>query len=150
MLHTGLRSERICRLTRSQASSASRSGTLQVLGKRNKYRESLNATARAALKELRSKASKAITRSNAALSPEKTHKGLTERGLGYLLKKYAQKAVRDLVLMIFGTALAYRWLLVPLHRLAQLWGMLFRYDHPLHARHKKDLNKSGRSCLGLT
>ncbi len=50
MLHTGLRAREVCMLTRSQIKLGKRSGTIQVLGKRNKYREiPLNATARSAL-----------------------------------------------------------------------------------------------------
>ncbi len=47
MLHTGLRASEVCMLTRSQVKLGKRSGTIQVLGTRNKYREiPLNATAR--------------------------------------------------------------------------------------------------------
>jgi site-specific recombinase XerD len=47
LLHTGLRAREICQLRRDQVKLGKRSGTLEVIGKRNKYREvPLNATAR--------------------------------------------------------------------------------------------------------
>jgi integrase/recombinase XerD len=52
LLHTGLRAREICRLQRDQVKLGKRSGFLEVIGKRNKYREvPLNATARKALEE---------------------------------------------------------------------------------------------------
>ena len=52
LLHTGLRAREICQLRRDQVKLGKRSGTLEVIGKRNKYREvPLNATARKALEE---------------------------------------------------------------------------------------------------
>lgn len=52
MLHTGLRAQEACTLKRDQIRLGKRSGTLQIVGKRNKYREvPLNSTARAALED---------------------------------------------------------------------------------------------------
>src|SRR5438128_1062971 len=52
LLHTGLRAKEICQLRRDQVKLGRRSGTLEVIGKRNKYREvPLNATARKTLEE---------------------------------------------------------------------------------------------------
>ena len=50
MLHTGLRVQEVCSLTRHQVKLGKRSGTITVHGKHNKYREiPSNATARAVL-----------------------------------------------------------------------------------------------------
>src|ERR1700736_3886437 len=58
LLHTGLRAREICQLRRDQVKLGKRSGTLEVIGKRNKYREvPLNATARKALEEYLSRLS---------------------------------------------------------------------------------------------
>ena len=52
LLHTGLRAREICQLRRDQVKQGKRSGTLEVVGKRNKYREvPLNVTARKVLEE---------------------------------------------------------------------------------------------------
>ncbi len=52
LLHTGLRAHEICHLRVRQVHLGKRSGTLEMIGKRGKYREvPLNATARAALAE---------------------------------------------------------------------------------------------------
>lgn len=52
LLHTGLRAREICQLRRDQVKLGNRSGLLEVIGKRNKYREvPLNATARHVLEE---------------------------------------------------------------------------------------------------
>src|SRR5260370_30098746 len=52
LLHTGLRAREICRLRRDQVKLGKRSGLLEIIGKRNKYREvPLNATARKMLEE---------------------------------------------------------------------------------------------------
>ena len=46
LLHTGLRAREVCRLRRDQVKRGLRSGWLEILGNRNKYREvPLNATA---------------------------------------------------------------------------------------------------------
>src|SRR5205085_10493814 len=52
LLHTGLRARELCQLRRDQVKLGKRSGSLQIIGKRNKYREvPLNATARNLLEE---------------------------------------------------------------------------------------------------
>lgn len=94
MLHTGLRARELCTLTLAQVSIGKRSGTLIVYGKRNKYREiPLNATARAALVAYDPSLSKSHAHDATPLFlSKKRHTQLTERGLGYLVKKYAQLA----------------------------------------------------------
>jgi integrase/recombinase XerD len=53
LLHTGLRAREICQLRRDQVKLGKRSGSLEIIGKRNKYREvPLNATARKAWKSI--------------------------------------------------------------------------------------------------
>ena len=52
LLHTGLRARELCHLRRDQVKLGKRSGLLEIMGKRNKYREvPLNATARKMLEE---------------------------------------------------------------------------------------------------
>ena len=95
---------------------------MHVVGKRNKYREvPLNATARKALQEYMS-----TTSQDAAylFLSEKTGEALTERGLGYLVKRYATAAKLSNVSPHdlrhrFGYRMAET---VPLHRLAQIMG----------------------------
>src|SRR5947209_15672063 len=85
MLHTGLRAREVCTLTRSQVKLGKRSGTLQVFGKRNKYREiPLNATARVALDDYDPTLRKQPYASDPTplFLSEKTHMQLSERGLG--------------------------------------------------------------------
>jgi integrase/recombinase XerC len=55
---------------------------------------------------------------------EKRHTQLTERGLGYLIKKYAERAhVSDVSPHVLRHRFGYRMAQsVPLHRLAQLMG----------------------------
>jgi integrase/recombinase XerD len=112
----------ICSLRRDQVHLDKRSGSLTVIGKRNKYREvPLNATARAILQEY-------VTTFRPAslyLFPSaKTRGALSERALGYIVTKYARRAniaalsPHDLR-HCFGYRLAET---VPLHRLAQLMG----------------------------
>jgi integrase/recombinase XerD len=125
MLHTGLRAREVCTLTRAQVKLGKRSGTIQVIGKRNKYREiPLNATARAALVENDSSLGKASQDTTALFLSEKTHTQLTERGLGYLIKKYAERArILDVSPHDLRPRFGFRMAaLVPLHRLAQLMG----------------------------
>ena len=53
LLHTVLRAREICQLRRDQVKLGKRSGSLEIIGKRNKYREvPLNATARKAWKSI--------------------------------------------------------------------------------------------------
>jgi len=125
MLHTGLRAREVCTLTRSQVKLGKRSGTLQVFGKRNKYREvPLNVTARAALEEYDSLLQKGSPDSTPLFLSEKTHTRLTERGLGYLITKYAERAkIHDVSPHDLRHRFGYRMAMsVPLHRLAQIMG----------------------------
>ena len=126
MLHTGLRAQELCTLTRAQVRLGKRSGALMVLGKQNKYREiPLNITARAALEAYDpSLLNRSLQDTSPLFLSEKRHTRLTERGLGYLIKKYATKALlNDLsphdLRHRFGYQMAKS---VPLHRLAQLMG----------------------------
>lgn len=127
MLHTGLRAREVRTLTRSQVKLGKRTGSLQVLGKRNKYREiPLNATARTALEEydpLLRKQTQGADPTPLFLSA-KTRGRLTERGLGYLIKKYAARAhVQAISPHDLRHRFGYRMAAsVPLHRLAQLMG----------------------------
>jgi len=126
MLHTGLRAHEVCTLTRAHVRLGKRSGTIVVQGKRNKYREiSLNATARAALAAYDPTLSKPQLHDATPLFlSEKRRASLTERGLGYLIKKYAERArIRDVSPHDLRHRFGYRMAAsVPLHRLAQLMG----------------------------
>lgn len=126
MLHTGLRARELCTLTRAQVRLGKRSGMLTVLGKHNKYREiPLNITARTALEAYDPSLHKKPSQDHTPLFlSEKRRTRLTERGLGYLIKKYATRAcLNDLsphdLRHRFGYQMAKS---VPLHRLAQLMG----------------------------
>jgi integrase/recombinase XerD len=126
MLHTGLRAREVCTLTRAQIQLGKRSGSILVHGKRNKYRSvPLNATARATLEAY----DPSLTASHAQdatplFRSEKRQTRLTERGLGYLIKKYAEQAkLRDVSPHDLRHRFGYRMAgTVPLHRLAQLMG----------------------------
>ena len=125
MLHTGLRAREVCTLIRSQVKLGKRSGTIQVFGKRNKYREiPLNATARAALDEYDPFLRRGSHDTAPLFLSEKTQTRLTERGLGYLITKYAERAkVHDVSSHDLRHRFGYRMAAsVPLHRLAQLMG----------------------------
>jgi integrase/recombinase XerD len=99
-----------------------RSGVLHVHGKRNKYREvPLNATAREVLNDyLPTLPAEAVY----LFPSEKTGAALTERALGYVIKKYADLAnVKDLSPHDLRHRFGYRMAeSVPLHRLAQIMG----------------------------
>lgn len=122
MLHTGLRVGEVCQLKREHLTLNKRSGSVQVHGKGNKYREvPLNGTARNALEEYLV----VVPASASHLFPsEKTGRAMTERALGYVVKKYARAAniawlrPHDLRHR-FGYRMAQ---VVPLHRLAQIMG----------------------------
>jgi integrase/recombinase XerC len=122
MLHTGLRAREVCLLQRQHVTLGKRSGRVQVYGKRNKYREvPLNATARQMLTDYLVE----LPKENMYLFPsEKTHQALTERALGHLVKKYAQRAnLRDVSPHDLRHRFGYRMAeSVPLHRLAQIMG----------------------------
>ena len=95
-------------------------------GKRNKYREvPLNVTARDALEAYDPFLTRPHARDATPLFlSEKQHAQLTERGLGYLVKKYAEQAkLRDVSPHDLRHRFGYRMAeTVPLHRLAQLMG----------------------------
>lgn len=122
LLHTGLRAREICQLRRDQVKLGKRSGTLEVIGKRNKYREvPLNVTARKALEEYLS----TLPADSTSLFPSgKTKEALSERALGYIVKKYADKAkLIDVSPHDLRHRFGYRMAeSVPLHRLAQIMG----------------------------
>ena len=122
LLHTGLRAREICQLRRDQVKLGKRSGTLEVIGKRNKYREvPLNATARKALEEYLS----TLPAGSISLFPSgKTKEALSERALGYIVKKYAKRAkLLDVSPHDLRHRFGYRMAeSVPLHRLAQIMG----------------------------
>jgi len=125
MLHTGLRARELCTLTRAQVKLGKRSGTLSVYGKHNKYREiPLNATARAALLAYDSSLQKQLPDTTPLFLSEKRRMQLTERGLGYVIKKYAARArLQDVSPHDLRHRFGYRMAAsVPLHRLAQIMG----------------------------
>jgi integrase/recombinase XerD len=122
LLHTGVRAREICQLRRDQVKLGKRSGTLEVIGKRNKYREvPLNATARLVLEEYLP----TLPPDGACLFPSgKTKQALSERALGYIVKKYARVArLLDVSPHDLRHRFGYRMAeSVPLHRLAQIMG----------------------------
>jgi len=121
MLHTGLRARDVCTITRNRIRLGKRSGAIPVPGKRHKYREiPLNAPL-VAYDASRLQLSHDPT---PLFLSEKRHTQLTERGLGYLIKEYADRArVSDVsphnLRHCFGYRMAQS---VPLHRLAHLMG----------------------------
>jgi integrase/recombinase XerD len=122
LLHTGLRAREVCRLRRDQVKLGKRSGFLEIVGKRNKYREvPLNATARKLLEEYLP----TLPVATAYLFPSgKTREALSERALGYIVKKYARVAkLPDVSPYDLRHRFGYRMAeSVPLHRLAQIMG----------------------------
>jgi integrase/recombinase XerD len=122
LLHTGLRAREICQLRRDQVKLGKRSGTLEIIGKRNKHREvPLNATARKTLEEYLS----TLPSEGIFLFPSgKTKEALSERALGYIVKKYADRAkLVDISPHDLRHRFGYRMAeSVPLHRLAQIMG----------------------------
>ena len=97
-------------------------GFLEVIGKRNKYREvPLNATARNVLEEYLPTLPPDIV----FLFPSgKTGAALSECALGYIIKKYARRALLpDVSPHDLRHRFGYRMAeMVPLHRLAQIMG----------------------------
>jgi len=122
LLHTGLRAREICHLRRDQVKLGKRSGFLEIIGKRNKYREvPLNATARKMLEEYLP----TLPPDAVFLFPSgKTKEALSERALGYIVKKYAHIAkLLDVSPHDLRHRFGYRMAeSVPLHRLAQIMG----------------------------
>lgn len=122
LLHTGLRAREICQLRCDQVKLGKRCGSLEIIGKRNKYREvPLNATARKVLEEyLPTLPPDAVF----LFSSSKTRDALSERALGYIVKKYATCAnLPDVSPHDLRHRFGYRMAeSVPLHRLAQIMG----------------------------
>ncbi len=122
MLHTGLRAGEVCGLRRGDIALGRRSGVARVTGKRNKYREiPLNATARQALQEYLP----TLAPGAACLFPsERTGTALTERAIGYIVRRYATHArLVDVSPHDLRHRFGYRMAeSVPLHRLAQIMG----------------------------
>jgi LuxR family transcriptional regulator, maltose regulon positive regulatory protein len=122
LLHTGLRASEICGLRRDQITLGKGSGHLCVVDKRNNTRSvRLDATAHSVLEE--------YLPSLPAQSPwvflsEKTHKALSERALGYIIKKYADLAhVADVSPHDLRHRFGYRMAATtPLGELAQMMG----------------------------
>jgi integrase/recombinase XerC len=122
LLHTGLRAQELCTLTRQQVHLGKRNGTLRIMGKRKKVREvPLNTTARSVLNQYLGTLSPEC---QYLFPSEKTRKALTGRALGYLVTKYAAQAqVTDISPHDLRHRFGYRMAeVVPLHRLAQLMG----------------------------
>jgi integrase/recombinase XerD len=125
LLHAGLRAQELCTLTYAQIRLGKRSGTISVHGKGNKYREiPLNATARAALLAYDPSLKISSDDPTPLFRSEKRHAQLTGRGLGYIVKKYVERAhVHDVSPHDLRHRFGYRMAAcVPLHRLAQLMG----------------------------
>jgi integrase/recombinase XerC len=122
LLHTGLRARELCHLRLAQFHLGKRSGSLDIIGKRNKYREvPLNATARNMLEEYLP----SLPSNTVFLFPSgKTKEALSERALGYIVKKYARIAkLPDVSPHDLRHRFGYRMAeSVPLHRLAQIMG----------------------------
>lgn len=125
LLHTGLRARELCTLTHAQVRIGKRSGMLSVHGKQNKHRDiPLNSTARAALLAYDPSLQKRSAETTPVFLSEKRQTRLTERGLGYVIKKYATKAnLQDVSPHDLRHRFGYRMATsVPLHRLAQIMG----------------------------
>ena len=122
LLHTGLRASELCGLRPDQMTLGERSGQLRVVDTRNNTRSvPLDATAHSALSE--------YLPSLPASTPwvflsEKTHQALSERALGYLVKKYARLShVADVSPHDLRHRFGYRMAAtMPLAELAQLMG----------------------------
>ncbi len=130
-LHTGLRAEELCNLKPEHVKLGKRSGHLTVYGKRAKYREvPLNITAREALREwmgLLPEGTQWLFPSRKAKtngSGEREPQPITVRGLGYLVKRYAELAkAEDISCHDFRHRFGYRMAQrTALHRLAQIMG----------------------------
>lgn len=122
LLHTGLRAQELCTLTRQQIHLGKRAGMLRIVGKRKKVREvPLNTTARSILNlDLET-----LPQECPYIFPsEKTQRALTGRALGHLVTKYATQAhVADVSPHDLRHRFGYRMAeAVSLHRLAQIMG----------------------------
>jgi hypothetical protein len=117
LLHTGLRAQELCTLTRQQVHLGKRNGILRIVGKRKKVREvPLNTTARSSPNHYLETLSPVY---HYLFPSEKTQKALTGRALGHLVAKYATQAQVTDLSHRFGYRMAE---VVPLHRLAQIMG----------------------------
>ncbi len=150
LLHTGLRAREICQLRRDQVKLGKRSGTLEVIGNRNKCREvPLNATARKELEEYLS----TLSSESISLFPSgKTKEALSERALGYIVKKYADIAkLVDVSPHDLRHRFGYRMAeSVPLHRLAQIMGHDSLDTTKLYVQGtKRDLQKAVESIAWI-
>jgi integrase/recombinase XerD len=122
LLHTGLRAQEICTLTRQQVHLSKRNGSLHIIGKRKKVRDvPLNATARSILGKYHATIPQEC---HYLFLSEKTQRALTGRALGYLITKYATQAqLVDVSPHDLRHRFGYRMAeVVPLHRLAQIMG----------------------------
>jgi LuxR family maltose regulon positive regulatory protein len=122
LLHTGLRAGELCRLRRDQITLGKPSDQLCVVDRRLMTRSvPLDATTRRALEE--------YLPSLPAPSPwvflsEKTHNALSERALGYIIKKYADLAhIVDVSPQDLRHRFGYRMAaMMPLPELARIMG----------------------------
>jgi integrase/recombinase XerD len=122
LLHTGLRAQELCTLTRQQVHLGKRNGILHIIGKRKKARDvPLNANTWSML----GKYLATLPQECQYLFPsEKKQWALTGRALGHLITKYTRQAqVVDVSLQNLRHRFGYRMAeAVPLHRLAQIMG----------------------------
>src|SRR5262249_17430939 len=122
LLHTGLRAGEICGLRRDQITLGKGVGQLCVVDTRNNTRSvPLDATAHRALSEY---LPSLLAQSPWVFLSEKTQKALSERALGYLIKKYADLAhVADVSPHDLRHRFGYRMAATtPLPELAQMMG----------------------------
>ena len=122
MLHSGLRVSEVCNLTWAQVVLQPRSGYLKIWGKRQKYREvPLNSTARQTLYDLRQEIG--TVPDGAVFASVRTKGKLTPRAIGFIVKKYANRANLDIHPHDLRHRFGYRMAkTTPLHRLAQIMG----------------------------
>jgi integrase/recombinase XerC len=123
LLRAGLRARELCSLRRDQVKMHTENGLLEITGKHNTYREvPLDAIARKALKEFLPTLSPEI----AFLFPsDKTSGALSERALGYIVKKYAMIAgLPDVSPHDLRHRFGYRMAkTIPLQQLSQMMGL---------------------------
>lgn len=122
MLHTGLRVSEVCNLKWEHVVLQPRSGYLKIRGKRRKYREvPLNSTARKTLSELQFEQNPEAD--DVVFVSVKTKGKLTQRAIGFIVKKYANRAEIDIHPHDLRHRFGYRMAKsTPLHRLAQIMG----------------------------
>lgn len=122
MLHSGLRVSEVCSLKWEHVRLQPRSGYLKIWGKRQKYREvPLNRTARKTLCELQLE--NAAEARDVVFASVRTKGQLTTRAIGFIIKKYADRAGLDIHPHDLRHRFGYRMAKsTPLHRLAQIMG----------------------------